>query len=271
MNSIALIGLLCISIARAAVTPTAPGPGQSFAEGSDCLIQWDLDSTGKWSSFSIDLMSGSNTGMTLVTNVASGLDGTKGDKSHTWKCPKVTPNSAIYFYQFTQTGEPTTWTTRFTITSASGASTPPAQSTQPDGKSIPWGTGHLADGSTPSTTTTATTNATTSPPTTTTTTTNSSSASTTPVNSTINTTSTDTTPNTTGASNISTVSSSTTSTSPKASSGSTSGTSLTSGTKSSSSTSGNQSTAAPTSAAPRSLTPCSSMALILIVGLVIFA
>ncbi|KAG0144709.1 hypothetical protein CROQUDRAFT_672210 [Cronartium quercuum f. sp. fusiforme G11] len=150
MNFIALIGLLCASITLATITPTAPGPGQFFAEGSNCLIQWNLDPNHKWTNFTIDLMSGSNTAMSLVTNVAKGLDGTKGAKSLSWKCPKVTPNSAIYFYQFTQTGEPTTWTTRFTITSASGASTAPAQSTQPDGQKIPWGTGRLNQGSTSS-------------------------------------------------------------------------------------------------------------------------
>lgn len=48
----------------------------------------------------VDLMSGSNTHMTLVTNVVSGLDGT--DPQHTslqWICPEVNPNSEIYFYQ----------------------------------------------------------------------------------------------------------------------------------------------------------------------------
>lgn len=149
MNSLALLVLLGTSAVRAGVTPTAPGPGQVFNEGSDCTIEYNLDTTGKWTSFSIDLKTGSNTAMQLVTNVASGLDGTKGATSHTWKCPAVTPHSAIYFYEFTQAGEATTWTTRFAIASSTGATTPPTESTQPDGKKIPWGTGHLANGAAP--------------------------------------------------------------------------------------------------------------------------
>ncbi|EGG04421.1 uncharacterized protein MELLADRAFT_72374 [Melampsora larici-populina 98AG31] len=159
MNSLAFLILLGTSAVRAGVTPTAPGPGQVFNEGSDCTIQWNLDTTGKWTSFSIDLKTGSNQAMQLVTNVASGLDGTKGATSHSWKCPDVTPNSAIYFYEFSQAGESTTWTTRFTIASSSGATTPPTESTQPDGKKIPWGTGSLANGATPTPSTTPSTSA----------------------------------------------------------------------------------------------------------------
>ena len=58
---------------------------------------------------------------------------------------QVSPNSAIYFYEFTSsssTGKQ--WTTRFTITDENGNSTPPAEPTQPNGDNIPWGTGTLA-------------------------------------------------------------------------------------------------------------------------------
>ncbi|KAH9813319.1 hypothetical protein DFH28DRAFT_930062 [Melampsora americana] len=157
MNSLAFLLLLGTSAVRAGVTPTAPGPGQVFNEGSDCTIQWNLDTTGKWTNFAIDLKTGSNQAMQLVTNVASGLDGTKGATSHKWKCPAVTPNSAIYFYEFSQAGESPTWTTRFTIASSSGATTPPTESTQPDGKKIPWGTGSLANGAAPTPSTTPST------------------------------------------------------------------------------------------------------------------
>ena len=63
---------------------------------------------------------------------------------------QVTPNAAIYFYQFSTPALPTnlTWTTRFTIAAADGSTTDPANSTQPDGSAIPWGVGELVDEST---------------------------------------------------------------------------------------------------------------------------
>ena len=57
---------------------------------------------------------------------------------------QVTPNSAIYFYEFTSASSTTKyWTTRFTITDENGNSTPPTESTQPNGDKIAWGTGNL--------------------------------------------------------------------------------------------------------------------------------
>ncbi|KAI0677609.1 hypothetical protein C8Q78DRAFT_100679 [Trametes maxima] len=133
----------------AAVTPTAPGPGDSFAAGSDCTIKWNADSTGEWKNVSLYLMSGSNDNMTKVTTVLSGFDGTDTSLSpYNWTCPEVDPYSAIYFYQFTN-GDDTVdsaWTTRFTITSSSGASTSPEHDTQPNGDAIPWGKGELTSG-----------------------------------------------------------------------------------------------------------------------------
>ncbi|KAI0349423.1 hypothetical protein OH77DRAFT_1594241 [Trametes cingulata] len=93
------------------------------------------------------LMSGSNNNMTRVTTVATGLDGSDPSLSpYKWTCPEVDPYSNIYFYQFTN-GDDTqdsTWTSRFTITSADGDSEPPEHDTQPDGHAISWGDGHLA-------------------------------------------------------------------------------------------------------------------------------
>ncbi|GAA5878879.1 hypothetical protein JCM1840_000828, partial [Sporobolomyces johnsonii] len=86
---------------------------------------------------------GSNLAMVPLETVATGLDGTKGATSLDWTCPQVTPNSAIYFYQFTQTGGNTSWTTRFTIASATGDSTTPTNSTVSNGETIKWGTGSL--------------------------------------------------------------------------------------------------------------------------------
>ncbi|KAL1722503.1 hypothetical protein EV715DRAFT_270482 [Schizophyllum commune] len=129
-------------------TPTAPGPGDVFAAGGNCTIQWAVDQSGSWNNVTIDLMSGSNSNMSFVANVASGLDGT--DASNTpfnWTCPDVDPYSDIYFYQFTN-GEDkmdAKWTTRFTISSSSGEVDPPENPTQPDGSQIPWGVGHVSN------------------------------------------------------------------------------------------------------------------------------
>ena len=63
-------------------------------------------------------MSGSNSNMTLVTNVAADLDGTDPSLSpYTWTCPDVDPYSAIYFYQFNAAADKSNpaWTTRFTV------------------------------------------------------------------------------------------------------------------------------------------------------------
>ncbi|KAI0650801.1 hypothetical protein C8Q79DRAFT_868422, partial [Trametes meyenii] len=130
----------------AAVTPTAPGPGDSFAAGSDCTIKWNADDAGEWKNVSIHLMSGSNDNMTEVTTVLSGFDGTDPSLSpYNWTCPGVDPYSAIYFYQAgsSQDKANSAWTTRFTITSPDGDSESPEYDTQPNGDAIPWGEGEM--------------------------------------------------------------------------------------------------------------------------------
>ncbi|KAJ4498691.1 hypothetical protein C8R41DRAFT_916183 [Lentinula lateritia] len=132
------------SVVGDGITPIAPGPGDQFNAGSPCTIQWQVGEN--WSNFTISLMSGSNTQMQLVAPVASGLDGSNAAFSpFNWTCPEVNPYSAIYFYQFTNSNDTTNskWTTRFTIASPSGESSPPSNSTQPNGDSIPWGVGSL--------------------------------------------------------------------------------------------------------------------------------
>jgi len=58
----------------------------------------------------------------------------------------VTPNSPIYFYQFTTPySNNTRWTGRFAIADTSGNTTPAVNTTQPDGEAIPWGIGKLVD------------------------------------------------------------------------------------------------------------------------------
>ena len=61
---------------------------------------------------------------------------------------QVSPNSAIYFYEFSSNSSTQKyWTTRFTITDLDGNSTPPSQTTQSNGDKIPWGNGTITDGS----------------------------------------------------------------------------------------------------------------------------
>ncbi|KAJ7807304.1 hypothetical protein B0H14DRAFT_1538750 [Mycena olivaceomarginata] len=95
----------------------------------------------------LKLMTGKNEAMVHVTTVATGQDGTK-EGSFSYDCPEVTPNSPIYFYQFTSGGTPNvTWTTRFTIAAADGSSTP-ATLKETDGSGALYGTGALVDPST---------------------------------------------------------------------------------------------------------------------------
>jgi len=131
-------------LTRADPNPTAPGPGAVFNEGSQCTISWDADSSGAWKTMNIQLMTGDNFNMIPLTTVAT-VDGTTAT-SNSWTCPQVTPNSAIYFYQFTSPASNNTyWTTRFAIADANGNTTPPSEQTQPGtGDKIPWGTGALA-------------------------------------------------------------------------------------------------------------------------------
>ncbi|KAF9645808.1 hypothetical protein BDM02DRAFT_3119645 [Thelephora ganbajun] len=145
--------LLLIAIAlpallvRADPTPSIPGPGDSYKQGGDCAIEWDVDTTGKWTKMQIELKTGNNLAM-VPLKVITTVDATKETK-YVYPCPKVSPNSAIYFYEFTSTSSTEKyWTTRFTITDEKGNSTPPTESTQPNGDKIPWGTGTLvSDGS----------------------------------------------------------------------------------------------------------------------------
>ncbi|RDX54074.1 hypothetical protein OH76DRAFT_1341266 [Lentinus brumalis] len=138
------------ALVRADPVPTAPGPGDVFKVGGQCTFTWDVDTTGVWKEMNVELMSGSNLQMNHITTIAK-LDGTDASAaSHTFDCPDVTPNSAIYFYQFSSPANvtATTWTTRFTIAAADGSTTAPANADQPDGSPIPWGTGALVDPST---------------------------------------------------------------------------------------------------------------------------
>jgi len=141
---VAVATLLSIPLlARADVVPTEPAPGDVFNAGAQCTINWNLDTTGQWKSLGIELMTGDNLGMVHLTTVAT-VDGTT-TSSFSWTCPEVTINGPIYFYQFSSPNQNRTWTGRFTIASASGATVPAPNAKQPDGEDIPWGAGSLSD------------------------------------------------------------------------------------------------------------------------------
>jgi len=142
-----LLALAASLLVHADPTPTQPSPGDSFNAGGSCPIAWEVDTTGVWKTMNIELMTGSNLAMVHLTTVAT-VDGTNPTATtFEYPCPAVTPNSAIYFYQFsTPVNSTQYWTGRFTLANAQGGSTPPTQMTQPGTNApIPWGTGALVD------------------------------------------------------------------------------------------------------------------------------
>ncbi|KLO06528.1 hypothetical protein SCHPADRAFT_687590 [Schizopora paradoxa] len=150
------VALLTTSIAlvSAVPTPLAPAPGALFNEGAQCTVEWTADPTGLWNVMNIQLMAGPNSPMQVLTTVGT-VDGTDpAAATFSYPCPVVSPNSAIYFYQFTSPADPANvfWTGRFAIADPSGATTPPPNATQPTGEAIPWGFAVLGSGNTTSST-----------------------------------------------------------------------------------------------------------------------
>lgn len=47
------------------------GPGDSYKEGGNCLIQWDADTTGKWTDMQIELKTGDNYNMVPLKGLDS--------------------------------------------------------------------------------------------------------------------------------------------------------------------------------------------------------
>ncbi|EKM81586.1 hypothetical protein AGABI1DRAFT_111871 [Agaricus bisporus var. burnettii JB137-S8] len=147
LSAFSLIAVLASSfLARADVKPSEPSPGAVYNEGQMCPISWNADPDGSddWKSMSIELMTGDNFNMVQLMTLGTTFDGSI-DGQHSFTCPDVTLNSAIYFYQFTslQTTDKA-WTTRFTIAGPNGESTPPANAVQPiSGEKIAWGVGGL--------------------------------------------------------------------------------------------------------------------------------
>lgn len=136
------------SVAVADPVPLEPSSTSVFQEGGNCTILWTPDSTGKWTTMYIELMTGDNFNQVHLKTVGT-VDGTDSNiHSYSYTCPGVTPHSAIYFYKFTSPGAPNDplFTTRFTITDASGATTAPTGTeTATNGDAVAWGTGALTD------------------------------------------------------------------------------------------------------------------------------
>ncbi|CAE6499379.1 unnamed protein product [Rhizoctonia solani] len=133
----------------AAPNPTEPSGTSVFNVGQQCTIKWDPDTTSTWKNMNIQLMTGDNFNMIHLSTIAQNVDATT-QTTYSYTCPDVTPNSAIYFYQFSSPTNVTDllWTTRWTIASADGKTTPPTETTQPNGDKFPWGKGALVDPST---------------------------------------------------------------------------------------------------------------------------
>ncbi|KAF7317869.1 hypothetical protein MKEN_00874800 [Mycena kentingensis (nom. inval.)] len=147
-----LLAASVFALSRADTIPNEPSPGAIFNAGQNCHIGWDGDanSTTAWANMAIELMTGPNQAMIHITTVATGLDGTKSGVFD-YTCPEVTPNAAIYFYQFTAPGAksaPWTGTGRFAIASADGQTVEPEETEEANGVTIKWGTGALVDPST---------------------------------------------------------------------------------------------------------------------------
>ncbi|KAH9017021.1 hypothetical protein EDB84DRAFT_1522710 [Lactarius hengduanensis] len=137
--------LSAVLVAMADPTPSEPGPGDIFNEGSTCHIAWTPDASGVWKTLNIELMTGDNFNMVHLTTVAT-VDGTASPGTFDYPCPTVTLHSPVYFYQFTSPAAPNrTWTGRFAIADSTGTTVPPPNSVQPNGQPIAWGTGALAD------------------------------------------------------------------------------------------------------------------------------
>ncbi|KAJ6581067.1 hypothetical protein B0H19DRAFT_1113499 [Mycena capillaripes] len=148
----AVLASSAILRSQAIVDPNEPGPGESFNQGTTCHIGWAGDDSGTdaWKNMAIELMSGPNEAMVHLTTVAQNQDGSTTGVFD-YPCPEVTPNSQIYFYQFSAAKQNFTWTGRFTIAGTDGSSTPPTESGPAlDAQKNPvlWGKGALVDPST---------------------------------------------------------------------------------------------------------------------------
>lgn len=143
----ALTSAIVLALVSKALADPAPLTPPTSNVGTDCVISWSPDTTGKWTQTNIQLMTGDNWNMVPITTIATVDTTSSAATTYTWTCPDVSPNAPIYFYQFSHAAEPANlvWTTRFTIAAADGTTEAAENQTQPDGSNVPWGIGQLAD------------------------------------------------------------------------------------------------------------------------------
>ncbi|KAF8757643.1 Ser-Thr-rich glycosyl-phosphatidyl-inositol-anchored membrane family [Rhizoctonia solani] len=143
----ALVAGAVVGVA-AAPNPTEPSGASVFNVGQQCSIKWDADATGTWKDMSIQLMTVKGEYIDALIAIAQNIDATDATKNtYTYTCPDVTPNSQIYFYQFSSPSDPKNllWTTRWTC-ERRNHTTKRNYSAQWD--KIGWGKGALVDPST---------------------------------------------------------------------------------------------------------------------------
>ncbi|KAG9064598.1 hypothetical protein KI688_002856 [Linnemannia hyalina] len=122
-TTLAIAGSL-ISYATAYVNPINPWGDSKWIPGSKAIIEWDdanpdgpaLSTNPKVDVF---LMTGSDQVMVKLDTIATGINANT-IRNLTYTVPTVDPIGKIYFIQVTSDAGVNAWTTRFTITDASG-------------------------------------------------------------------------------------------------------------------------------------------------------
>ncbi|KAG0288308.1 hypothetical protein BGZ96_007886 [Linnemannia gamsii] len=122
-TTLALVGSL-VSIATAYVNPTEPWGETKWIPGSKGLIQWDdlnKDGPDLATNPMVDvfLMTGSDQVMVQLDVIATKVNAGQL-RNLTYTVPTVDPIGKIYFIQFVSDKGIKAWSTRFTITDASG-------------------------------------------------------------------------------------------------------------------------------------------------------
>ncbi|KAK3837621.1 MAG: hypothetical protein JOS17DRAFT_731421 [Linnemannia elongata] len=122
-TTLAIVGSL-ISYATAYVNPIEPWGETKWIPGSKVTIQWDdknPDGPALSTNPIVDvfLMTGSDQVMVKLDTIASKVNANT-QRNVTYTVPTVDPIGKIYFIQVTSDAGVNAWTTRFTITDASG-------------------------------------------------------------------------------------------------------------------------------------------------------
>ncbi|KAF9124899.1 hypothetical protein BGX30_000705 [Mortierella sp. GBA39] len=122
-TTLAVVGSV-ISYATAYVNPTNPWGDSKWIPGTKATIQWD-DANPDGPALSTNpivdvfLMTGSDQVMVKLDTIASKINANT-IRNLTYTVPTVDPIGKIYFIQVTSDAGVNAWTTRFTITDASG-------------------------------------------------------------------------------------------------------------------------------------------------------